>query len=246
MNRIAFSTLALGIVTAGFAQTTFQVKVENLGPQGLSPVFWSVGNFSFDIFSLGGTASQGIKDIAEGGNTTAMLGIAAAAGADVSSYGVLAGGSIAPGQMRMGTFTTTSSHSYFSFASMLGRTNDGFIGEGVSSMGLSLFSGSTPQGFSIVIRGSRAWDAGTELNTQSSADVPAFGGSGNPADSNSAIRVHETIIPNVGDRWEQMPDWEQSTELARISVEPVPEPATMSALLIGLLALKKRKEQTNA
>ncbi len=246
MKRIAFSVLALGVVTSAFAQTTFRLKVENLGPQPLSPVFWSAGNSSFDIFSLGGTASQGIKDIAEGGNTTAMLAIASAAGSNISSYGVLAGGPVMPGQYRMGTFTTTSSHGYFSFASMLGMTNDGFVGEGVSSMGLSLFSGSTPQGFSVVIRGSRAWDAGTELNTQSSADVPAFGGSGNPADSTSAIRVHETIIPNVGDRWEQMPDWEQSTELARISVEPVPEPATMSALLIGLLALKKRKKQNNA
>lgn len=246
MKRIAFTVVALGVVTSGFAQTTFRLKIENLGPQPLSPVFWSAGNSSFDIFALGGTASQGIKDIAEGGNTTAMQAIAAAAGSDVSTYGVLAGGPVMPGQYRMVDFTTTASHGYFSFASMLGMTNDGFIGEGVSSLGLNLFSGNVPQGFSVVISGNRAWDAGTELNTQSSADVPAFGGFGNPADSNNAIRVHETIIPNVGDRWDQMPDWDQSTALARVSVEAVPEPATMSALLIGLLALKKRKKQSNA
>ncbi len=237
-------TLIAAFAAAGvLAQADmFEITWTNHGPQPLSPLFWSTSDSSFDLFQVGGTASQGIKDIAESGATASMLAIAGSAGSSVGSFGVLTPGPLMPGNSRSGIFEATSSHGYFSFASMLGMTNDGWIGEGVSSMGLMLYdAGNNPTGFTLQIFGNRAWDAGTELNTQDAADLAALGGSGNPADSSNLIRVHETIIPNVGDSWSQLPDWETSTLLSTIEIEAVPEPMTMTVLGLGALALLRKK-----
>lgn len=236
----------IGLSAVSSAQQMFEIRFENLGPQPLSALFWSAGNDSFDIFQLGGTASQGIKDIAERGNTTAMMGIAAAAGSNVSAFGTIPGGGVPPGGVRTATFTTDAARPYFSFASMVARTNDGFIGESFSSSGLNLFSLGQPNTFSMLITGLRAWDAGTELNTQNAADVPGFGGTGNPMDSDTSIRIHDTIIPNFGDSWQSMPDWELNTSLARVTVTPVPEPGTMAALGVAVAALMRRKRRQAA
>lgn len=238
--RFGLSAVLLSAALAAQAGQ-FRVTWTNTGPQPLSPLFWSVGDASFDIFQFGGTSSAGIKAIAEGGNVAPMLGIAAAAGPALGSYGALTPGPLMPGLTRSAIINIDPGKDYFSFASMIGMTNDGFIGEGVSSMGLRAYNGTTALGFSVNIYGARAWDAGTEANTQSSADVPAFGGSGNPTDSNSLIRVHETIVPNRGDRWQDMPDWSTDTRLATITVLPVPEPATMTAVGLGVLALVRKR-----
>lgn len=238
-STVTLALLAFGAMS--FAQPSpFRVTVENLGPQPLSPLFWSAGNSHFDIFQLGGTASAGIKAIAEGGNTAPMMGIAGAAGGDVFSFGTLPGGPLGPGASNSGLFSTDAAHPFFSFAMMLGKTNDGFLGESFSTSNLSLFSLGQPAGFSMLISGLRAWDAGTEMNTQNAADLGFLGGSGNPADANTAIRIHDSIVPGVGDSWQQMPDWDRDTPLARVTVTPVPEPASMLALGLGAIALLRR------
>lgn len=239
ITLIAFTALA----ATSFAQTTFRVTFENLGPQPLSPLFYSASDSSFDIFQLDGNASAGIKAIAEGGNTAPMEAIAGAAGASVMDYGTIAGGPIFNGQSSTTLFTTDESHGWFSFASMLGATNDGFIGESVSTSGLFLFSGGQPRGFSMLITGLRAWDAGTEENTQNASDLGFLGGMGNPADSNMNIRIHDSIVPGIGDSWQQQPDWELSTNLARVTVEAVPEPSTIALVGIGLAALIKKRRK---
>jgi len=216
---------------------------ENLGPQPLSPVFWSTGNQNFDIFQLGGASSAGIKAIAEGGNTAPMSAIAMAAGANVSGFGTLTGGPLMPGDVRIATFSTESTHEYFSFATMIGMSNDGFLGESFSTSNLSLFHLGSPQGISMLITGLRAWDAGTELNTQNAVDIGALGGSGNPADSDSTIRIHDTIIPGLGDSWSLLPDWDLSTPLARVTVTPVPEPASLSLLAIAAAAMVRKRRR---
>lgn len=247
MKTTLFLLAAIGAVSASHA-AQFRLTVQNTGPQPLSPTFFSASDATFDTFALGGMASTGIKNIAERGNPTALLGIASSAGTSVAASGALAGGPITPGQSRSTVFSTDPVHGYFSFASMLGQTNDGWIGESVSSMGLRLFNGAVPQSFSLVVTGRRAWDAGTEANTQNAADLGFLGGSGNPAEPMGLnhIRVHAGIVSGVGDSWSLLPAWSQDTQLARISVEAVPEPATVVALAAGVVAIVRRRRPTPA
>lgn len=242
-NKLAALALTLGGASLLNA-ADFQVKFTNYGPQPVSPVFWAATNDQYNLFSVGAGASFAIKRIAEGGNTTqARADADSQLGGSVAAYGVLGGAPIAPGGMVMGEFSTDSSHSYFSFAAMLGKTNDGFIGESVNSLGLQLFSGGNPHGWTHWIMGSRAWDAGTELNTQSSADLGFLGGSGNPAEAPNmnTVHVHPGIVAGVGDAWDQMPNWTRDTVLGRIEVSPVPEPAGLAVLGLGFVAIARKR-----
>ena len=200
LRQLTTTGLIVGLLGSAMA-ADFRVTVTNYGPQPLSPLFYSAGNSNYDIFQVGGTSSLGIKRIAEGGNTGPQLALANAAGSDVAHYGVVGGSPLGPGLTRWQNFSTDASHGYFSFASMLGKTNDGFIGESVSSAGLKLFNGwGGSKGFTYEIFGSDAWDAGTELNTQNKADLGFLGGSGNPQEdpSNAFIRTHAGIVRSCG------------------------------------------------
>lgn len=239
--------LLLGVTTMAHA-ADYKLTITNTGPQSLSPLFVSAGDDQFDIFSLGSAANVGIKHIAEMGNATDLISYANAAGSHVSYVGLLGNSPLVPGGTRTLFFSTDSAHPYLSFAAMLGKTNDGFIGESYSSMGINLFSGGTPKSVNLDVLGSRAWDAGTELNTQNAVDLAFKGGSGNPAEDpmNAHIRVHDGVIPNVGDSWMEMPSWSQSTKLANIQVEAVPEPTTMAALGLGVFAMFRKRRTAKA
>jgi hypothetical protein len=243
MKRTLTLIALAAVASASFAQSTFRVTIENLGPQPLSPLFYSAGNTNFNIFDLNGQASAGIKAIAEGGNTAPITGLATAAGSDVAAFGTLPGGPITMGQTNSALFTTDEAHGWFSFAAMLGQTNDGFIGESVTSSDLFLFAGGEPRGFSMLITGLRAWDAGTEANTQNAADLGFLGGSGNPADPNHHIRIHDSIIQGVGDSYQLQPDWNLNTNLARVTVESVPEPTSFALIGLGVAALIKKRRK---
>jgi hypothetical protein len=177
------------------------------------------------------------------GNATEMLNIASSAGSAVQDFGLLGSSPLMPGQTRTAVIDIDPGKDYFSFAAMLGKTNDGFIGESVSSQGLRLFNGNVALGFSVNIYGARAWDAGTEMNTQNAADLAFLGGSGNPGEDPGMnhIRVHESVISGRGDSFGQMPDWNVDTQLSTLTVLPVPEPATIAVLGLGAAALLRRR-----
>lgn len=240
--RTALGFVVFALVPLASADI-FTVTVENLGPQPLSPLIGIAHDASFDIFTEGSTASLGIKRIAEGGNTAAMESIIAGAGSAVGGWGKVAGGPFGTGETRTFTIETDSAHPWFSFAVMLGKTNDGWLGIGTGDGALNLYSGSTPFGGIYLARGADAWDAGTELNTQNAADLGFLGGTGNPADSNNLIRHHAGVIPNEGDSWDQMPAWTSDQELARVTVAPVPEPASLAVLGLGVIALVRKRRK---
>jgi hypothetical protein len=244
----------IGLAGAAFAQQQFKITVTNIGMdtvltgqtatggQPLSPVFVSVSNSAFDIFDLGGIASNGIKKIAEGGDTTPLATFAnSQLGGSVLSTTVLGGAPFTPGGSVSGLVTADAGHDLLSFAMMLGHTNDSFLGESVTSMPIHLLGGGTPLNTTIAIFGTRAWDAGTELNTQNAADLGFLGGSGNPDDTDARIRVSSGVVSGVGDSWQKMENWALTDELATIQIQSVPEPTTMAIIGLGALALIKRR-----
>ncbi len=195
---------------------TFYVTLTNMGSQPLSPAYFCASNAAFDIFQIGGTASAGIKAIAEEGQVNPIALLTYAAKTNVYHF------TVGPRVLTTGSKYTIALradplHPYLQFASMLGITNDGFIGESVSSMGLKLYSGAWPRSFNLYIYGDRAWDAGTEENTQNKVDMVAFGGRLNPADHDSRIRVHAGV-PFGGDAYPSIPKWTTATLMAKIEV----------------------------
>jgi hypothetical protein len=241
MSKFRLTAIGVAAALVGTAcAADFQITVTNLGAQPLSPMFMAASNSSFDAFTVGSSASIGIKNIAEMGDATAMTNIATAAGSDVFDF--LVGPSVLmTGQSYTVTLSADAAHPWLTFASMLGKTNDGFIGAAVGDGALGLFVGQKEQAFSYILHGTQAWDAGTEENTQNAADLAFLMGSGNPADSTPFIHQHSGVVTGVGDSWQQMPQWQTLDALARIDVTPVPEPASISILGFGALALLRRK-----
>ena len=241
MTRATAITLLVSLGAAAHAEQ-FQLTLTNTGPQPLSPFFYSASTDGFNIFSTGGFASPGIKNIAEKGDASTMLAIAASSSA-VGTYGLLGATPLVPGGTRTLLFEADAAHPYFSFASMLGRTNDGFIGESVDSMGLRLFDAGGARSFTQDVFGTRAWDAGTEKNTQNLIDLNTLGGTENPQEDpgQNVVRVHAGIVAGLGDSWQQLPNWSPSTQLAHIQVQAVPEPASLAALALGAVGLMRRR-----
>lgn len=256
MNFRSTSIAALLAVAAlSQAQQEFKITITNLGGdiplpgqtavggQPLSPVFLSVSNASFDIFDLGGTATLGIKKIAEGGDTSVEHGYALGAlGGSVYSTTILGSHPFTKGSSVSGIVTADASHDLLSFAAMLGHTNDSFIGESVTSSPIHLLGGGVPLNETFTIFGNRAWQSGTELNSQNAADLGFLGGSGNPGDPNTAIRVAGGVVPGVGDSWQLMENWGLNTPLAKVTIQSVPEPMPFVILGLGALALAFRRK----
>ena len=177
MKRLMAATTA-SLVTALAAAQAVEVTVTVTNTQGegglsLTPLWLAFHDGGFDAFDLGGTASQGVEDIAE-------VGVAAAArdellATQASALGGLVGSPsgpppIQPGETVSVTFDLDPTDNRFvQFLSMILPSNDAFIGldDSVALFGDDgTFLG--PQTFEIT--SALAFDAGTEAND------PAAGG----------------------------------------------------------------------
>src|SRR5687768_3851071 len=177
--------LAAGAALVGAAVSAnalpFIVTVTNLGPQPLAPVFFATSNSGFDIFTNGTAAFSGLETLAEEGSPAGMLALAAAARANVMSFGATPG-PFMPSESRTFTVNADATHRWFQFASMLGVTNDAFIGSalGVGDGQIDLFQGGQPLTADFTLSFLNVWDAGTEVNTELMAHVPPNTGAGIP------------------------------------------------------------------
>ncbi|MEM7337023.1 MAG: spondin domain-containing protein [Actinomycetota bacterium] len=194
-------------VTRDSAPATYEVTIENLTDrQYLTPPNWAAHSSAIDVFSMRRPASPALAGLAENGDVATM---AAALTADIDEpdlgrSGVAGDTPIEPGGSR--TFTITTSQRRLSFTSMLICTNDGFAG--LRSRILPFTGGSR-------VISVRAYDAGSEINTEARADlVPApFCGEGEGSASsdptlaeNGVVTLHPTI-EGVGDLGPEF-DWQ--------------------------------------
>jgi hypothetical protein len=201
---MAFGTIAAPAALARPDATppTFEVTITNLTDgQWFTPPAAATHSRGFDAFSVGRPASEGIRQIAENGDLgpfTATLEssrsvydwVVAPASAELPPLG--------PGQSVTFTIESGRSARLLSYVSMLICTNDGFTG--ADGLRLPTRIGHTTTDYG------RAYDAGTETNTEAWADlVPpcaqltGFGdqggtGAGNPElAENGKVRVHRGI-----------------------------------------------------
>ncbi|MEM7326116.1 MAG: spondin domain-containing protein [Actinomycetota bacterium] len=182
---------------------TYHVVIENLTDgQYLTPPNYAFHDRSVRVFRPGRAASPGVQAVAENGGTGVLEAELMAAIDDngLGDSGLAPGGAmgpVAPGEVV--EFTVTSAADRLSIVSMVICTNDGFAG--LNSKSLPRWPGDS-RTFNV-----RAYDAGTEINTEMREDlVPApfcgpEGGTGmsNPElAENSVIRPHRTLL-GVGD-----------------------------------------------
>ena len=151
--------------SSGYAE--YQVRVRNLtSGQPFTPPLAVTHSDAISLFNKGEKASYGIQQIAENGNLDPLIGVVSGS-AEVADWVVAVAGTPPPVLQNGGevTFTIKSAPGkrYFSFASMLICTNDGFTG--VNSIKLPRHIGDE------VRLGLKSYDAGTEINTEDFADI---------------------------------------------------------------------------
>jgi Spondin_N len=145
----------------------YEITLENLAPatgpgssQPLSPPVIATHTSSFRIFHLGGFASDELRQIAEDAFTDPMLALLNASHRVFDT--AIGGAPILPGESATYTVRATGKFHKLSLVTMLVNTNDGFTG--VNKM-------------TVPVKGSRvfylrAYDAGTEQNTEMAAHIP--------------------------------------------------------------------------
>ncbi|NHZ70079.1 MAG: hypothetical protein GWP18_00380 [Proteobacteria bacterium] len=173
---------------------TYEITITNLTDgQPITPAVFAAHSGRHDLFRKGAVASNGIQQLAENGGVP-VLAAEAAANPDISASTVVGAAPLAPGTSATTTIQVLGRANRFSLASMLVCTNDGF--GGIDGKRLPREIGEAEH-FSA-----RAYDAGTEINTESFNDLvppcdgnPATGtGTSNPAlAENGRIHRHAGI-----------------------------------------------------
>ena len=234
------ASLALTIPAISHAQSmTFLITLENLtnpaanSGQPFSPAVFATHNSTLAFWNAGSPASFGLQQIAEEGNNAPFLSDLALAGSAVGTTHTLSAPTM-PGQSVTFSITTDAAHPFFSSAWMLGRTNDGFAG----LHGFDLTTvGNSPVSLSLF-----ALDAGTEVNNEQSAYVPALGGvfndpEGGVVDIHPGLRGSSDPTSNIPDSWK----W--TGAVARITITAAPEPTALALFLLASLALPLRRKR---
>ncbi|MEM9762594.1 MAG: spondin domain-containing protein [Pseudomonadota bacterium] len=154
--------------------TEIRITVENLSPEGgtfLTPFWFGLHDQGFDLFEVGGEASEGLERIAEDGTFMAIADELIAA--DPEGQGGIVTGAAGP----IATAETTSVNvdvvdgsatQYISLAAMLLPSNDAFVG---TEEEIALFDedGNFLGTQTVTFLGSDVLDAGTEVNTEMDA-----------------------------------------------------------------------------
>lgn len=149
---------------AGLAE--YEIVVENLtSGQPFTPPAVAIHRPAISLYEVGEPASEAIREIAENGNLDPALAVLDAS-KHVSDFGPAFGPTIAPllpGETTSILLRSERGAKLVSMAAMLICTNDGFTGIDDVRLPKDL-------GQSITVY-ARAYDAGTEVNTEDFADI---------------------------------------------------------------------------
>ncbi len=221
----------------------FDITIENLSPNELTPTVFITHDSSFDLFDEGALASGNLERLAEDGGVAGVLAQAnVALGSGVLDIQVGGAGPIVSGASATVTIEADAAHPWLSYASMLYFSNDAFIGGAYGDGAIDLFPGGSRFIGVLTIQPGDVWDAGTEVNDELAASVPGLGAgveAGTP-EGQVITLGHPGIqgdddIP-LANNWVGGP-------VASITI--VPEPSTLTMLaaigLAGLFALIRRK-----
>ena len=146
-------------------QAVGQITITNLTKgQIFAPVLVVVHNAMADpIFHPGHPASAELRQLAEEGRTNPLSALAMSDDNVLgTSVATGAAGPIMPGETAAANFVYDRAHNHISLAGMLVTTNDGFVGATNVRIG----------GAMMTTYMAKAWDAGTEANTEDCAHIP--------------------------------------------------------------------------
>ncbi len=250
--RLSF-VAAVATVSALSMALDLKITVHNIAPTNgvfLTPVWFGIHDGNFDSFSVGTAATAGLESIAEDGSP-ALIGTEFMNSGFGSVGGVLNGiGPIGPGSITSKIVSVDPNDAksrYFSFLSMVIPSNDAFVGND-NARQYSLFNEAGQFiGADFIVLGSRVFDAGTEINDEIPANT-AFLGQTSPntgVTENGLVSFHNGFNPggNILSAFPgadfTLPDY----QIARISVESVPEPFSIIALSLGAVAMLRRRRK---
>ncbi len=235
----------IGLIVNGsaYAAMMYQVTIKNLSPNVLSPTAFISHNSGFDLFNNLGPASSAVELLAETGNPSEVISLAAGGSVSVADYEVASGGILHQGESGEVIIEADISHPWLSFMSMIGISNDGFIGGTTGDFVIPLFYSGLPAYGTYSIDSDYVWDAGTEVNDEALGSVGALGGGNGGIDENWVITLGHPGILGIGDIPLER-NWTGGT-VAQITVAPAPVPLPagiwfLGTGLIGFVGLKRR------
>lgn len=186
--------------TAGWGKladvtVTYKVTIENLTPnngngasQPFSPPILATHAPTFAIYRDGKPASYELAMVAEDAKSDGLLSLLGNS-PKVHDY-TMGSGVLLPGQSEEFMIEAAVGFNQLSLVGMLVNTNDGFVGAGSIRL---------PRDGSVMYY-LDAYDAGTEMNTEKTSDIPGpcCGSPGVRVPENKRVRTHDGIM-GVGD-----------------------------------------------
>lgn len=166
----------------------YTIMVSNLSNnQPFSPVALVLHSSGYHAFNLGDAADVALETLAEGGDNSALLSTAEA---NSLVMGTASGSAkIAPGDSEILTMEGSNDDIRLTLVTMPTNTNDAFVA--LNAINISELA----SGASMVLH-ARAYDAGTEGNSETAAEVAGQGGEGFNAARNDRnfITVHAGVV----------------------------------------------------
>ncbi len=203
------------IPTASDREVMFEVTLENLSPatgdgasQPFSPPLFATHTIRYHLFKVGTYASNELAQIAQDAVSAPMIDLLNQA---PQVHDVVQGdGVILPGKKTTVRIKARPGFSKLSLVSMLVNTNDAFTG--IDAVRLPRFG--------TAVYYLKAYDAGTEKNTELAAHIPGpcCGNPFNGIETHQRIKVHKGI-QGIGDLDPEMYGWEQP--VARLTIKMV-------------------------